>query len=176
MPRFTDRHQKSISSFFIGVIPMCCFPLLSDGSSDSVTVPLAVVSSLVFVVVMIAVIVGAVIVRRKRGGRETVLFYFSFCLCSFSPFLSCWVISGNMEMYFHSFHSSALKRHWAPSNQIPNIRSTNSQNLIVSRLAFVFVKSIEARCSVETGDAATTSEWSTIVLPAKMRRILETWL
>ena len=46
----------------------------------------------------------------------------------------------------------------------------------------VFAKSIEARCSVEnedavgaapTGDATTTSELSTILLPTKVRLILE---
>ena len=53
-----------------------------------------------------------------------------------------------------------------------------------SRFAIVFVQSIEARCDVEnedvvgaapTGDAPTTSEWSTIVLPTKVRLILEVW-
>ena len=53
-----------------------------------------------------------------------------------------------------------------------------------SRLAVVFVQSIEARCLVEnedvvgaapTGDAPTTSEWSTSLLPTKVRLILETW-
>ena len=52
-----------------------------------------------------------------------------------------------------------------------------------SRLAVVFAKSIEATCSVEnedvvgaapTGDAPTTSEWSTKLLPAKVHLILET--
>ena len=47
----------------------------------------------------------------------------------------------------------------------------------------VFAQSIEARCSVEnedvvgaapTGDAPTTSEWSTILLP-KVQLILEVW-
>ena len=53
-----------------------------------------------------------------------------------------------------------------------------------SRLAVVFAQSIEARCWVEnedvvgaalTGDAPTTSEWSTISLPTKMQLILEVW-
>ena len=51
-----------------------------------------------------------------------------------------------------------------------------------SRLAFVFVQSIEARCYVKnedvvqaalTGDAPTTSEWSTIVLSTKLGLMLE---
>ena len=54
----------------------------------------------------------------------------------------------------------------------------------LSRLAVVFAQSIEARCYVEnedvvgaapTGDAPTTSEWSSILLPTKVRLILETW-
>ena len=53
-----------------------------------------------------------------------------------------------------------------------------------SRLAVVFAQTIEARCLVEnedmveaapTDDAATASEWSTFVLPTKMRLILEVW-
>ena len=52
------------------------------------------------------------------------------------------------------------------------------------RLAVVFAQSNEARCYVEnkyvvgaapTGDAPTTSDWSTILLPTKVRNILETW-
>ena len=51
-----------------------------------------------------------------------------------------------------------------------------------SRLAVVFAQCIEAKCQVEsedavgaapTGDAPTTSEWSTILLATKMRLILE---
>ena len=51
-------------------------------------------------------------------------------------------------------------------------------------LAVVFTQSIEARRWVEnedvvgaapTGDAPTTSEWSTIILPAKVGLILEIW-
>ena len=53
-----------------------------------------------------------------------------------------------------------------------------------SHLAVVFAQSIEARCWVEnedvvgaapTGDAPTTSEWSTILLPTKVHSILEVW-
>ena len=52
----------------------------------------------------------------------------------------------------------------------------------LSRLAAVFAQSIEARCYVEkedvvgaapTGDAPTTSERSTILLPTRVRLILE---
>ena len=53
-----------------------------------------------------------------------------------------------------------------------------------SRIAFIFAQSIEAMYKVEnedvvgaapTGDAPTTSEWSTIKLPTKVRLILEIW-
>ena len=65
-------------------------------------------------------------------------------------------------------------------HQIPNFK------LFLSRLAFGFAQSIEARYHVEnedvdgaapTGDAPTTSEWSTILLPTRVRLILEVlWL
>ena len=54
-----------------------------------------------------------------------------------------------------------------------------------SHLVVVFTQSVEVRCYVEnedvvgaapTGDAPTTSEWSTIWLPTKVRLIIETWL
>ena len=65
--------------------------------------------------------------------------------------------------------------------QISLTRRTKSQNLNVSR-AIVFAQSIEARCYVKnedvvgaapTGDDLTTSEWSTIYLPIKVRLALE---
>ena len=70
--------------------------------------------------------------------------------------------------------------------QTYNISRTKSQNLkcYSSRLAVVFAQPIEARCLVENedvvgaapaGDAPTTSEWSTILLPTKVRLILEVW-
>ena len=55
--------------------------------------------------------------------------------------------------------------------KISNIRRAKSQNLNVSRLAVVFAQYIEVKCEVEnkdvvgaapTGDAPTTSGWSTI--------------
>ena len=71
--------------------------------------------------------------------------------------------------------------------EISNIRRTKSPNLIVPRLVLQLslpVFANKARCQVEnedvvgaapTGDAPTTSEWSTILLPTKVRLILETW-
>ena len=62
------------------------------------------------------------------------------------------------------------------SHQIPKLKC------FLSPLAVVFAKSIEARCSVEnedvvgaapTGDAPTTSELSTMLLPTKVRLIIE---
>ena len=53
-----------------------------------------------------------------------------------------------------------------------------------SRLAVVFAQSNKAKCQVKnedvvgaapTGDAPTTSEWLTILLPTEVRLILESW-
>ena len=63
-------------------------------------------------------------------------------------------------------------------HQIPKLKCFSS------RLAVVFAQYIEAKWWVEnedvvgaapTGDAPTTSEWSTIWLPTKVQLILETW-
>ena len=65
---------------------------------------------------------------------------------------------------------------WYKTHQIPNFKS------LLSRLAVFFVHSIEARYWIEnedgvgaapTGDAPTTSEWSTIFLPNRVRHVLE---
>ena len=54
--------------------------------------------------------------------------------------------------------------------------------MFLSRLAVVFAQTIDTRCLVENedvagaapiGDAPTTSEWSTILLPAKLELISE---
>ena len=56
--------------------------------------------------------------------------------------------------------------------------------LFSSRLAVVSAQSVETRCNVKnkdvvgaapTGDAPTTSEWSTILLSPKVQLILEVW-
>ena len=63
-------------------------------------------------------------------------------------------------------------------HQIPKFK------LFSSRLAFVSAQSIEAKCkfgnedvvgAVPTGDAPTTSKRPTILLPIKVRLILEIW-
>ena len=63
-------------------------------------------------------------------------------------------------------------------HQIPKLQ------WFLSRLAVVSAQSIKARCWVEnedivgaapTGGAPTTSEWSTILLPTKVRLLLEVW-
>ena len=71
--------------------------------------------------------------------------------------------------------------------QTSNVSRTKSQNLnaflLVSQL-YLPIHSIEARFEVKykdvvgaapTGDASTTSGWSTILLPTKVRLILEVW-
>ena len=71
--------------------------------------------------------------------------------------------------------------------QTSNITCSKSKNLNASRLVLQFtlpstLKSVEAGCYSEiedvvgaapTGDAPTTSEWSTILLPIKARPILK---
>ena len=63
-------------------------------------------------------------------------------------------------------------------HQIPKLKSFSY------RIVGVFAQSIEARCYVHnedvvgaasTGDAPTTSELSTIILPTKVQLILEVW-
>ena len=67
---------------------------------------------------------------------------------------------------------------WYKAHQIPKHKCFSS------RLAVAFAQSKEARCKVEnedvdgaapTSDAPTPSELSTILLPTKVRLILETW-
>ena len=69
-------------------------------------------------------------------------------------------------------------------HQISNIERTEYQNWNVFRLCLevVFAQSIDARCLVHnedvvgaaaTGDAQTTSEWSIIIFPTKVRLILQ---
>ena len=81
----------------------------------------------------------------------------------------------NMDMV------QVMKVQLSYNNIISNIRGTKWPNLNVSQL--VFAQSNEARCSVEnedvvgaapTGDAPTTSEWLTILLPTNVHLILET--
>ena len=65
---------------------------------------------------------------------------------------------------------------WYEAHQIPPLK------LFFHCLTAVFTESLEARCQVENedvvgaapkGDAPTTSEWSTILLPTQVRLILE---
>ena len=63
-----------------------------------------------------------------------------------------------------------------------NISRTKSQYINVFRLVMQLSLHIEAMCSVEnvsgaapTGDAPITSEWSTILLPTKVRLISDVW-
>ena len=65
---------------------------------------------------------------------------------------------------------------WYKVHQIPKL------NCFLSRLSIVLAQSIDARCKLEnedvvgaapTGDAPTTFEWSTVLLPTKVWLILE---
>ena len=71
-------------------------------------------------------------------------------------------------------------------HKFSNTRRIKSTKLkcVSSRLAVISVQYIETRCSVDnedvigaapTGDALSTSEWSTILLPTKVRLILKIW-
>ena len=70
-------------------------------------------------------------------------------------------------------------------HKISNISHTKLQSSNASCLGMQSsLRNIEARCSMEkedvvgaapTGAAPTTSEWSSILLPTKVRLILETW-
>ena len=64
------------------------------------------------------------------------------------------------------------------SHQIPDAKCFSS------RISVVFTQSIKASCQFEykdvvgaatTGEAPTTSEWSTISLPTKARIIFDVW-
>ena len=68
--------------------------------------------------------------------------------------------------------------------KISIIRRTKSQTLNDSRFAVAFAQSIEARYTFEnkdivgaaqTGDAPTSSDWSTILLHTNVWPILEIW-
>ena len=87
------------------------------------------------------------------------------------------------EWQQHSADQSWGKDTWNNIyRQVPNRWHTKSLNPFSSRLAVVFVQSIEAKYwvqneyvvrAVPTGDAPTTSEWSRILLPIKVRLIAE---
>ena len=64
------------------------------------------------------------------------------------------------------------------------IKTYQTQNYPIATCFVVFAQSIEARYEVEnedvagaapTGDAPTTSEWSTILLPTRVRLVLEVY-
>ena len=71
-----------------------------------------------------------------------------------------------------------LSKFWYKVHQIPKLKCFSTH------FTFVFAQSIEAWCSVENedvvgpapaGDAPTTFEWSTTLLPTKVWLILEVW-
>ena len=74
--------------------------------------------------------------------------------------------------------------HWnkLPSSLLYKQHQISTLKIFLCCLAAVFAESLEPRCQVEnedvvraapTGDAPTTSEWSTILLPTNVRLILE---
>ena len=110
------------------------------------------------------------------------------------PYLSnrytlCW----HKPSYLYNVNSYTGKKTRKTSvySQISNIRRTKSQNLKVSRLILQLslpsqrshvlsrewknVDHSDAVGASPVGAAPTTSEWSTILLPTKVRLILEVW-
>ena len=94
---------------------------------------------------------------------------------------------------FRACTSNYIHAVWTPCQtvgcnyrKISNIRRTISPNLNVSRLVLqlslrnpvkpgVKVENEDVVGAAPTGAAPTTSEWSTILVPTKVRVILETW-
>ena len=83
-------------------------------------------------------------------------------------------------------HTAAGSNAFNIYHKISNIRRTKSPNLNVSPLDLqlslpnpmrpgVEVENEDVVGAAPTGDASTTSEWSTILLPTKVHLILETW-
>ena len=98
-----------------------------------------------------------------------------FCLCLN---VLRWVTKG-----LSTLHQTSVL--WIPSNLWYKLHQIPKLKCFSSHLAVVFAQSIEATCQVDNedvvgavlaGDAATTSEWSTILLPTEVRLILEIWL
>ena len=98
----------------------------------------------------------------------------------FSPQCLWWQLQSTWLLHFKELQGDGIY------HKISNIRRTKIHKLkcFSSRLAVVFAQSNGARCWVKnedvvgaapTGDAPTTSEWSTILLLTKVRLILETW-
>ena len=87
-------------------------------------------------------------------------------------------LAGILLLSISGRHSSRI-----PSILLCNTHPIPKHKYFSSRLAVLFAQSIEARCEVEnedvvgaapTGDAPTTSGWTTILLPTKVRLIVET--
>ena len=84
-----------------------------------------------------------------------------------------------MAQFITSIREELIPSHlWYKAHQIPEPK------WFASRLSVVIVQSIYAKYLDEnedivratlTGDAPTTSEWSTILLPTQVRLILEVW-
>ena len=111
------------------------------------------------------------------------------CKCNFIDFVFCvekslvkWALAMMLESRspgsLYWLVKEMLSNLWYKVHQIPKLK------YLSCRPAVVFVQCIEARCWVKnedvvgaasTGDAPTTSEWSTILLPTKVCLILDVW-
>ena len=101
-----------------------------------------------------------------------------------TPFSSAFFF--NWKIYYCFCSDLTEVCSWGSNWQYPQIFNIKCTKIkcFLSRLAVHFAQSIEARCSVQNedvvgaalpGDAPTTSEWSTVLLPAKVWLILEVW-
>ena len=88
----------------------------------------------------------------------------------------------NTRLFCHEIYSKWFPWFNVPSNLHYKVHQIPKLKCFSSHLAVAFAQSTEARYQAEnedvvgaapTGDAPTTSEWSTILLPTKVWLILE---
>ena len=138
-------------------------------------------------------IVSSVVTLNKLLNKQSSCLYVEMprllmCDVTVMTYVYCsWTVYpwGEWTRLFHplkrlcGISSNVQSNLWYWSHQTPTL------NHFLSRLAVRFALSIEARCQIEnddvvraapTGDAPTTSELSTILLPTRVRLILEVWL
>ena len=107
----------------------------------------------------------------RSGNSQPVNWFISNKFVTSSGLLL--VNQHHTPLHCHQYRQASDIRH-----QVPKLKC------LLSRLAVVFAQSTQASCWVEnenvvgaapTGDAPTTSELSTILLPTKVKLILEVW-
>ena len=111
-------------------------------------------------------------------AEHPVIFYVSQQKYFGNRILAFWIVVMLISVSTTSHEETKIHRtiiYYVRRNQIPKQKCSSS------RLAVVFDQTIETRCSIvnedavvvePTGDAPTASEWSTILLPTKVRLLL----